>query len=1372
MFIGDGRPPRRRGRVARERDPKRLNRSGPLVFRAPRRAGNLPSLAHRRPKDDSPGLDARPSSRKARGVANRESSRRGRSVVSRDGAPPSPPPAPGEGGGGVGGRRRSVPRRASGPGGASRNARVRRGAGVRRTRRFHFDSRPEALPAPVRRAANRRAGAKASAPGRPRTSRADPPRRTRVGGSPPDASAGANEGGNASRRVDRLGIGGRSRPEAGLGHVCVCVCALIGASLRSRSNEADSALLRFADGRAAREDDAAFEVSQIGCAWAIICLANDGCRAASVCLDAPPAVALSELPQEEIYGDTSLGIKITLLGGLVVVTSVDPLDDGRASPAQLCRGLLRAGDAIVAVDGRSLVRRGMDVLAALAPLRVPRDEASGTYAREVRLRLVAGGGRDALRERDERERRRAEDIERRRKLGLERVASDPAADLFGIGALMGVDQHSGVPLFGRMDDHRHRDGHRGEGEGGEEGVGGKDEEDEEDEEEKKEGSAERAGVDAPRLAPASAAAPPSAEAEPLAPPATARPPPRRPSLQSRIARRVLLDRRRARDRAAGGFFALGDSDRVPPPLRPPSPPPPDRPPPGDDRSRRSDDPAVVRARRLAGGARRVALAIESLADAEARDRFGPGDAPEDEDPLEVASRACGAAVASVRTGTTVRRRWHRGGGGGGGVLASQAGGSAAPSVSSDRNVDMSTVVSGESGVEACDHRRLVELAADDEGWRVNVIRRLEAFAEETEKEADASLHRGSSSEEEAQATGFDGLLFGGAAAGLLRKKKQSLALPPGEMTSMLFDLAELLEGSGLPDQIVVGGEGTGPPSSPAKSVSFARVTSLESGGGDATRKATAFLVDEALNIWLKSFRPLPWRQRRALWPSHERDGGAGDGDYSTLMSSRMDDNESLSLVSGTTAATGAASAKKNRRNLRELIEDLELDHETRRETCRLVTFYFTHKFSSSGNGGAALKLSLEAEEEAAALIDEYGSYLDIYKCLVSVGRLHSQRLVDKLVAVARYDCQHKEALKALQKAKVLLFYEPSMLSALFELLPSISAGRCTSGFDFIRLLVYAYPDLRPWCVREASKDSHSPESEDDFYMEYLSSLLHHEDGNDAAKRDGALVKEWCSILRSSIEASSAVAEKCRQDFFHIASRDDPSSLLYHRDLPFLMHVSVAISEFGLALSLANEIVSSGRYCRQKQVLLDILQHLSTITDKAIEGNDGELNSVLLGQVIAFFNVISPCMDGQSYEFDIVAELSALLNKCFAESRNRPDYSPNNVHACVDTISENAPPADCLEVLSRWERSSVESSSLVSALHASLFRGAREGVRSELSGSLLRIRRAREEGRRPIVEDGMVSWNPDGADLAEEEEEDAGDFIWQSVLDGTLSCKVR
>ena len=91
-----------------------------------------------------------------------------------------------------------------------------------------------------------------------------------------------------------------------------------------------------------------------------------------------------------------------------------------------------------------------------------------------------------------------------------------------------------------------------------------------------------------------------------------------------------------------------------------------------------------------------------------------------------------------------------------------------------------------------------------------------------------------------------------------------------------------------------------------------------------------------------------------------------------------------------------------------------------------------HKFSGtktppSGKGQdptTQQRLSPEVEKEAATFIDKYGSYLDIYKCLVFAGKLHSKILVDKLVDVAKYDSRHKEAAKSLKKAKFLLFYEP------------------------------------------------------------------------------------------------------------------------------------------------------------------------------------------------------------------------------------------------------------------------------------------------------------------------------------------------------------
>ena len=189
-------------------------------------------------------------------------------------------------------------------------------------------------------------------------------------------------------------------------------------------------------------------------------------------------------------------------------------------------------------------------------------------------------------------------------------------------------------------------------------------------------------------------------------------------------------------------------------------------------------------------------------------------------------------------------------------------------------------------------------------------------------------------------------------------------------------------------------------------------------------------------------------------------------------------------------------------------------------------------------------------------------------------------------------------------------------------------------------------------------------------------------------------------------------------------------------------------------------------------MADVLQHLTIVTEKAIEGNEGEINTVLLGQAIEFFNVIPSCIEGEgTFGFDNVTELSKLLEKCYLTSKQDPtNYSNNNIHACITTISENAPPAHSLQVFSQWEHTSVQS--LVSAIHTSLIRGAREGFRNEISGSLLRIQRAREEGRRPIVENDMMRWNPSSEELLldENNNEEEEVFIWDSILDGTLEIE--
>jgi len=208
---------------------------------------------------------------------------------------------------------------------------------------------------------------------------------------------------------------------------------------------------------------------------------------------------------------------------------------------------------------------------------------------------------------------------------------------------------------------------------------------------------------------------------------------------------------------------------------------------------------------------------------------------------------------------------------------------------------------------------------------------------------------------------------------------------------------------------------------------------------------------------------------------------------------------------------------------------------------------------------------------------------------------------------------------------------------------------------------------------------------------------------------------------------------------------------------------------------ANEIISSTRYRHNKQVLEDVLKHLRIILDVAIKGNDGELNATLLSQIITFFNVLAPCLEKHQYDFDIIAELTLLLEQCKTEGMENSSYNSTNMDVCITCVSESAPPSKSLQVFSQWAHSSIESASLVTAIQTSLLRGAREGVRSELSGSLLRIKRAREEAstfeRRPMMESELGSWsdtaNDDVGEDDEEDEAGGGSFIWKRVLDGTL-----
>ena len=278
-------------------------------------------------------------------------------------------------------------------------------------------------------------------------------------------------------------------------------------------------------------------------------------------------------------------------------------------------------------------------------------------------------------------------------------------------------------------------------------------------------------------------------------------------------------------------------------------------------------------------------------------------------------------------------------------------------------------------------------------------------------------------------------------------------------------------------------------------------------------------------------------------------------------------------------------------------------------------------------------------------------------------------------------------------------------------------------------------------------------------------------------------------MASQVEANAEDTEDRILSFHQVASTSDESSSLYHRDLSFLLDMSIKISEYDLALEIgtfaleqrsfillvdtiltlqsprfaAKEMISSKSCRRDGFCLTGIIQHLRQISDIAIAG---EINSSLLSQVVAFYTDMAINKKENLAGFDIVSELSKLFKQCVEEAQNDSSYDlPKSLSTCLTVVSDNASPSDGLKVLCTLELTGVDFQDVTTAIHTLLTRSARENVGKEISGSLLRIQHAHEEGR-CILEESMSDWSYDSSATEEDEDESEG-FIWPNILEGRV-----
>jgi hypothetical protein len=216
---------------------------------------------------------------------------------------------------------------------------------------------------------------------------------------------------------------------------------------------------------------------------------------------------------------------------------------------------------------------------------------------------------------------------------------------------------------------------------------------------------------------------------------------------------------------------------------------------------------------------------------------------------------------------------------------------------------------------------LLRLAAHDEIWRKQVLEFLETVAHETDEPGSLEDEKKLEQPVEinaAMSSELGNFLFGDSMTKILAKHKSPRTLPSEEVTAVLFDLGTKLSAS-IPDEIKASGTILS-----AKS-ELTPFTEMKRHAADSdVVLAARFLLDDALPAWLKSFRPLAWEHRRILWPIEKKGRVRGSSMASTLS----DD----SLTVDTTMTSMQSASVGRRKNIREIIEDNQLDIETRGET--------------------------------------------------------------------------------------------------------------------------------------------------------------------------------------------------------------------------------------------------------------------------------------------------------------------------------------------------------------------------------------------------------------------------------------------------------
>ena len=192
---------------------------------------------------------------------------------------------------------------------------------------------------------------------------------------------------------------------------------------------------------------------------------------------------------------------------------------------------------------------------------------------------------------------------------------------------------------------------------------------------------------------------------------------------------------------------------------------------------------------------------------------------------------------------------------------------------------------------------------------------------------------------------------------------------------------------------------------------------------------------------------------------------------------------------------------------------------------------------------------------------------------------------------------------------------------------------------------------------------------------------------------------------------------------------------------------------------ANEIVSHPVLSQDEDTAKLVLSYTRDITHRALDKNDEHGMLLTLKRVVRLLQQMSAAPKHELLSF--ADELHSIW--AYKEQKRGDTDDDGEVRSLINFMAQEAPPSDFLEAINKWTAEHKRQEDTIGVLQAVLKRGTRLALNSELSGSLLRLRRARQRMEASSAFGSILSTPRDKQDSPFEEP-----TVWNLLSTGALA----